>query len=204
MTRSSEPSPALAALRDATRALHADLDQHSPLAQEHLHSASYLDHAARVLGWMRPLEQAVWLTPLSCALEPQLMIEKRLGKSSWLEQDLAEGGFSPMRLAEIPRCPYIPAPTSQAELLGMAYVTEGATLGGAFLSKRWAGRLDGLSLRWLKGYGAETGALWKSFLDVLAVHVVTSSDIAAAQHAAQSTFLSFRCWVIDEAPELPR
>lgn len=204
MTRSTEPSPALSALRDATRAIHADLDQRSPLAGEHLEPAAYLDHARRVFGWMQPLERAVWETPVANSLPPELQADKRQCKAAWLEQDLVEAGYSPLRLAEIPRCPYIIPPSNQAQLLGMAYVAEGATLGGAFLSKRWAGRLDGLSLRWLKGYGAETGALWKSFLAVLAARVTAPADIEDAQHAARSTFLSFRRWVIDEVDDLPR
>lgn len=204
MTRSTEPSPALSALRDATRALHTDLDQLSPLARDTLDKTDYLDHAARVLGWMRPLEQALWFNPLSVQLTSELSVQKRWSKSAWLEQDLLDGGYTPRSVADLPRCPYITEPANEAQLLGMAYVAEGATLGGAFLSKRWAGRFDGLSLRWLKGYGAETGALWKSFLEVLATRVVTPDDIADAQHAAQSTFLSFRRWVIDEAAELSR
>jgi len=191
MTRSSEPSPALAALRDATRALHSDLDQLSPLARDNLQTDTYLDHAARVLGWTQPLEQALWYAPVSASMPPELRVEKRRGKSAWLEQDLLDGGYSPLRIATIPRCPYIPRPVNQAELLGMAYVAEGATLGGAFLSKRWAGRLDGLSLRWLKGYGAETGALWKAFLEVLAAHVITPTDIADAQRAASTSRKAF-------------
>jgi len=204
MTRSIEPSPALSALRDATRALHSDLDQVSPLARDTLDKTDYLDHTARVLGWMRPLEQALWFSPLSAQLSSELSVEKRSGKTAWLERDLLDGGYTPRSVANIPRCPFIPKPTNEAQLLGMAYVAEGATLGGAFLSKRWNGRFDGLSLRWLKGYGAETGALWKSFLHVLATRVVTPVEIADAQQAAQSTFLSFRRWVVDEADHLAR
>ncbi|SDR94967.1 Heme oxygenase [Halopseudomonas xinjiangensis] len=199
MTRSTDPSPALAALRDATRTLHSDLDQLSPLNQDTLQTGSYLHHAARVLGWMHPLEHALWHAPMAASLPAQFAVEKRRDKSAWLERDLLDGGYSSLDVANIPHCPYIASPSNQAELLGMAYVAEGATLGGTFLRKRWAGRFDGLSLRWLQGYGAETGTMWKTFLHVLAVQVTTPAEIADAQRAAQTTFLSFRRWVIDEA-----
>ncbi|HEJ4521416.1 TPA: biliverdin-producing heme oxygenase, partial [Pseudomonas aeruginosa] len=41
---SPSPSPALAALRDATRDLHAELDRRSPLGDDDLDDRAYLDH----------------------------------------------------------------------------------------------------------------------------------------------------------------
>ncbi|HCE8439911.1 biliverdin-producing heme oxygenase, partial [Desulfobulbus alkaliphilus] len=55
---SPSPSPALAALRDATRDLHAELDRRSPLGDDDLDDRAYLDHAGRILGWLEPLERA--------------------------------------------------------------------------------------------------------------------------------------------------
>ncbi|MDU3290821.1 MAG: hypothetical protein E7E29_03460, partial [Pseudomonas aeruginosa] len=49
---SPSPSPALAALRDATRDLHAELDRRSPLGDDDLDDRAYLDHiAARPFVW---------------------------------------------------------------------------------------------------------------------------------------------------------
>ncbi len=56
---SPSPSPALAALRDATRDLHAELDRRSPLGDDDLDDRAYLDHAGRILGWLEPLERAL-------------------------------------------------------------------------------------------------------------------------------------------------
>ena len=81
----------------------------------------------------------------------------------------------------------------------MAYVMEGATLGGAYLYKRLAPRLPGLLLQWLRGYGQATGVRWQEFLEQLARQIDSPEAIGLAQDAAQATFLSFRRWVLDEA-----
>lgn len=185
-------SPALAALRAATHALHADLDSRSPLTAA-LTRADYLDHAARVLGWMRPLEQALW--PLWPDADDAAL---RRGKSRWLEDDLRAGAHAEEPMAD---CPWVTKPSCLAEAFGIAYVAEGATLGGRVLYKRLKTSLDPLPLRWLQGYGEHTGERWGSFQRLLAEHVSTAEDIALAQQAAVQAFTSFRDWVIDATPD---
>jgi heme oxygenase len=184
-------SPALAALRAATHELHADLDSRSPLTAALSH-ADYLDHAARVLGWMRPLEQALW--PLWPDAEDA---HRRRGKSQWLEADL-QG--SSQTTAALPDCPAVPLPTCPAEAFGIAYVAEGATLGGRVLYKRLKASLEPLPLYWLQGYGEQTGERWAAFQRLLAEHVATPEDIVRAQDAAVRAFTSFRDWVLDAVP----
>ncbi|MBB4867939.1 heme oxygenase [Pseudomonas nitritireducens] len=183
-------SPALAALRAATQALHAELDGRSPLTGP-LSRQDYLDHAARVLGWMRPLESALWP-----AWPDDADAALRQGKSQWLEADL-QAGAAPAATD----CPDAPTPGCLAEAFGIAYVAEGATLGGRVLYKRLKTSLDPLPLRWLQGYGEHTGERWSSFQRLLAEHVNSPADIALAQAAAVRAFTSFRDWVIDAAPK---
>jgi heme oxygenase len=189
-------SPALAALRAATHELHADLDSRSPLTAA-LTQADYLDHAARVLGWIRPLEQALW--PLWPDAEDARL---RRGKSQWLEADLQAGSQA---AADLPNCPATPTAQSLAEAFGIAYVAEGATLGGRVLYKRLKASLEPLPLYWLQGYGEHTGERWGSFQRLLAEHVTSEEDIACAQKAAVQAFTSFRDWVLDAAakPAVP-
>lgn len=204
MTAKHLTSPALTALRSATQAQHAELDQRSPLTSTALDDQAYLAHAARVLGWMRPLERAVWHGPLAHSLPAELSPAARSVKSRWLEQDLAEAGLSGEEIAALPDCPYIPVPQSLPEAFGMTYVIEGATLGGSYLLRELSPRMPNLSLTWLRGYGQQTGTLWKEFLRLLDRHVLSEPDIAAAATSAQQTFRSFRLWVIDEANSMPR
>ncbi|WP_448683905.1 biliverdin-producing heme oxygenase [Pseudomonas nicosulfuronedens] len=153
-----------------------------------MNHAAYLDHAARVLGWMRPLEQALW--PFWPDVEDARM---RREKSQWLEADLLAGRHS---IQCLPECPAAPVPHCLAEAFGIAYVAEGATLGGRVLYKRLKAALDPLPLRWLQGYGEHTGERWSDFQRLLAEHVTTPEDIALAQDAAVRAFSSFRDWVL--------
>jgi len=184
-------SPALAALRAATHELHADLDSRSPLTAALTH-ADYLDHVARVLGWMRPLEEALW-PHWPDADDARL----RRGKSQWLAADLQAGAQTS---ADLPDCPVAPVANCLAEAFGIAYVAEGATLGGRVLYKRLRASLEPLPLHWLQGYGEHTGERWGAFQQLLAEHVTTPDEIALAQSAAVRAFSSFRDWVLDAAP----
>ncbi|HCE5954978.1 TPA: biliverdin-producing heme oxygenase, partial [Pseudomonas aeruginosa] len=109
------------------------------------------------------------------------------------------GGMSRAQVEALPRCADLPNATRAAEVFGVAYVMEGATLGGAYLYKRLAPRLPGLPLQWLRGYGQATGVRWQEFLEQLARQIDSPEAIGLAQDAAQATFLSFRRWVLDEA-----
>lgn len=182
----SDISPALAALREATRELHATLDAASPLNADGFSSADYLAYASRVLGWMRPVERHLYSAGL--AWPEALGVANRSRKSHWLEEDLGEAGAAP-------DCPYAPAPDSLAAAYGLAYVCEGATLGGAYLYKRLLPQLAPLPLNWLRGYGAETGAQWKAFTASLAQEVATPAQIEAAAQMAREGFVSFERWM---------
>jgi heme oxygenase len=183
-------SPALAALRDATYPLHAELDQRSPLTHANLGTDDYVAYAARVLGWMRPLEARL----SGIAWPADLQAEQRWHKSAWLSEDLRAAGWQTERIEALDDCTQLPAPTSLAAALGVAYVAEGATLGGAFLYQRLSERLAPSPLRWLQGYGEATGSLWRGFQQSLAAHVTDKQAIRQAQDGARAAFISFRDW----------
>lgn len=197
-TISPDISPALLALREATRPLHVILDEGSPLTAPELDDAAYLAHAARVYGWMQPLEFALYRAPANWQWPARMQSHRRAQKSFWLEQDLEAGGQSP---TDIPLCPYSPVAGSLAAAFGLAYVCEGATLGGAYLNKQLRTRL-GLPLHWLRGYEADTGTLWREFQTVLATEVTTPSAIQGACESACAAFRTFHQWVIKDAQPL--
>ncbi|TRX73222.1 biliverdin-producing heme oxygenase [Pseudomonas mangiferae] len=194
MTAGFQISPVLFALRDATRQLHAELDATSPLIQPNLDEARYVRYVRQVLGWMRPLEAG--LARLQWPVE--LEAPQRFAKSRWLEADLLAAGLDREDLAAIADCPDAPQATDLASGFGIAYVVEGATLGGAILYKRLSPRLPGLPLEWLRGYGGDTGVRWQRFQQQLARHVLSEADIRLAQRSAQEAFRSFRHWVTPE------
>lgn len=136
---------------------------------------------------MRPVERHLYSTALPWPAE--LEVDARGQKSQWLAQDLTDA------TSTVPECPYAPAPCSLAEAYGLAYVCEGATLGGAYLYKRLQPQLAPLQLRWLKGYGPDTGVRWKAFTASLAREVTTPAQIQAAAQKAREGFMTFERWM---------
>ncbi|WP_325062736.1 biliverdin-producing heme oxygenase [Pseudomonas massiliensis] len=175
-------------MRDATRDLHAALDAASPLTTPGFDGEAYLAYARRVLGWMRPVERHLQAAGLPWPAD--LHMDARASKSGWLLEDLGVD-------ASPPDCPYTPRPQDLAGAYGLAYVCEGATLGGAYLYKRLSPALAPMPLRWLRGYGAQTGPLWKTFLAHLATDVTTPEAIDTAAQAARAGFQTFERWMRD-------
>ncbi len=182
----------LNALRQATQAQHAALDQALPLQRDDFGRSDYLDYIARVSGWLRPLEATLWSSPWP-SLEDA---GQRAGKLAWIEADLLEGGWSRAQVDAIPACPYVPQASDEARRFGIAYVLEGSTLGSSFLFRRLQPRLAPLPLHWLLGYGTATGPLWKSFIRRLEEQLAETSQVEAASAAACEAFESFNRWVV--------
>lgn len=135
---------------------------------------------------MRPVERNLYARGLKWPAG--LHSEVRARKCQWLAEDLEGQG-------EAPDCPYAPSPENLASAYGLAYVCEGATLGGAFLYKRLSPTLSPMPLRWLDGYGAQTGPLWKGFLAHLAEDVTSPEAIASAAQAAREGFITLQRWL---------
>lgn len=173
-------------MREATRDLHAALDAASPLSSPGFTGADYLIYAARVIGWMHPVERHLYTGNIPWPAE--LAPAARAQKSAWLAEDLGSD-------TQHPECSYAPRPASLAEAYGLAYVCEGATLGGAYLYKRLSPQLAPMPLRWLHGYAADTGVMWKGFLANLARDVTAPADIEAAANAAREGFVTFERWM---------
>jgi len=75
----------------------------------------------------------------------------------------------------------------------VAYVVEGSQLGGRFLAKRLEDAKPPLPLSYLRGYGDDTGALWKGFL--LHLDSAASGHEAQALQGARDAFDSLTVWL---------
>lgn len=94
------------------------------------------------------------------------------------------------------------SPIDEATALGYLYVIEGSTLGGRVILKQLENNSalqTTQAVQFFSGYGANTGRMWKSFLEALSAYAVhsnqQSSIIEGANHAFQSIhdyFLSLR------------
>lgn len=180
--------PVHQALRLGTRERHELLDRGLGLTSGDVDRAAYLNYLRALLGWLEPLEQRLWALDWPGSLQAR----ERAGKSAWLRADLAAAGDT----APVPLCGKIPVPqAADAYALGVAYVVEGSQLGGRFLAKRLQDAAPALPLRYLRGYGAQVGPLWKGFLLHLDSAAGAQGREAAALQGARDAFDSLTDWL---------
>lgn len=160
------------ALRRATQSLHHMLDQQLPLARPGAGVSDYLDHVRVLRGWL------LALTPL---LQP---CGWGLGYLQALDADLTEA-----EQEQPPAGPALPR-HDPAFALGVAYVVEGAQLGGQVLLRRLRQAGVDHALRYLQGRGEATGPHWRAFLQLLRARLTRAEDIASACRGA--------CWAFDD------
>lgn len=173
-------------LRDGTRDRHETLDQGLALTGDTLSQARYLTYLRALLGWLEPVERQLWQQ----AWPAELRAPARAGKSALIRADLRAAGDT----TPVPQCPDAPAPqAADAYALGVAYVVEGSQLGGRFLAKRLAHTAPCLPLGYLRGYGEETGTLWKGFLAHL--DSAARGQEAQALRGALDAFDSLTAWL---------
>ena len=98
----------------------------------------------------------------------------------------------------------LPPAQTRTEILGVAYVLEGATLGGQFISRhleQTLGFSGGQGYRFFRSYGPEVGPRWQAFRAELArASSPETDDIIVA--AAQSGFDSLHAWFAARKPVL--
>lgn len=186
----STASPVLQMLRSATAAQHKALEARLPLTHPDLDLSTYRRIIQAYYGFHAPL---------------QLLIEDFAGahadperhKMPALLKDLHALGLNDAQIQALPLCRDLPLLESPADLFGIMYVMEGATLGGQVLRRIIAQRL-GIDAdtggEFLDVYGRDTGRLWKAFLQRLAEfnHPRQNPQVA---DAACATFACFARWL---------
>jgi heme oxygenase len=178
-------------LRSATAARHMALEARLPLTHSRLDLDTYQRIIAAYYGFHMPLQQS-----MERFLAPQATDPARQ-KIPALIKDLHALGLSDTQIHALPLCSELPAIGSLAQLLGVMYVMEGATLGGQVLRRIIAEKL-GVDAdsggEFLDVYGRDTGRLWKAFLRQLA-EFDTPLHNAEVVQAACATFHCFQTWL---------
>ena len=145
--------------------------------------AAYRQLLSRLYGFYRPFEAAA-------QLEPE--------RTRWLEQDLDALGVGAAQRDTLPRCAAFPPQLSPDHILGARYVVEGSALGGRGMARQLdpllgpgvtAGRL------FFSGHGADTGAVWRDYLAVLALEPRSLPQCSAIIDGANATFAAFEHWL---------
>lgn len=97
---------------------------------------------------------------------------------------------------DLPALPHVTFKiNSLEEALGMMYVVEGATLGGAYILKallRTPAMKDITTYNYYGVYGDTIGPKWKAFQQVLLTKVTTKEQEDKAIEAASKTFVLFK------------
>jgi heme oxygenase len=148
----------------------------------------------RLWGLYSPLENA--LAVIDWVGAETLVRARR--KTPWLVADLTALGIDP---AHLPQARALPAITNSADVLGVLYVLEGATLGGQVVL-RWLTERLGLSAtdgaQFFSSYGPRVGLMWRAYLETLE-HFGVDPDVGdRIESAALSTFAVFGQWMSAE------
>lgn len=180
----------LLALRTGTRDLHDALEADLDVVDRAADPSEYAALLSAFRDVYAPLERALDASPATPTVLDDWPARR---KTAWLDADLVALGAprsdSPVQV-ELP---------SREDVVGSAYVMEGATLGGAVvlagLQRRWGRPLPH---RFFSSYGADRGRMWRSFRRQ--VEALDDVDVDACVAAARRTFDAFAERCLQAAP----
>ncbi|WP_128547061.1 biliverdin-producing heme oxygenase [Larkinella soli] len=172
-------------LRAETRLLHEQTEQllYADALRSGTLSPRQYGHLLRMqAAYHDALEKAIDRHPAFFAdYEPD-----RRRKTPWLRADLTSAGQTLPALSEGF------ADWSPAQLLGAAYVGEGSMLGGKtvwhYLNQSPALRPLLADARFYRGYGPETGTLWRTFIDFLSRQDAAPAEVVEGARQAFRLF----------------
>ncbi len=168
----------------ATADVHARLHLHAGLAAvaaARIDVSGYRQLLLRLYGFYLPFENAAGLEPV---------------RSGWLASDLAALAVPDYRLATAAVCASLPHLGSPQAVLGAMYVVEGSALGGHGLARQLSSLLGDATLsgrRFFASDGADTGRIWRAFVD--RIDRVANRDRTIVIEAAIATFCCFETWM---------
>lgn len=188
-------------LRRATAADHSEVENAIPLMSDQLTLATYVAVLQRMLGMVTAWEKLGEETtaereyPTAPGKAPRWMqpMMKQRQRQGLLEDDIRSLNSEALSTAT----PALPAFTSDAEFLGGMYVMEGSRLGGQHIAKHVESVLGfdtGRGNAYFRGYGQQTSAMWREFLEVLRTRVPDSEADTVIQ-AARLMFRAFGEWM---------
>lgn len=179
-----------ARLREETRQWHESLERELDLVSPALALERYQHILSKFWGFYVPWER------IASEVFPGAIADRR--KTPNLCADLQYFGIDPQAQ---PVCRRMPLVQSAAEALGGCYVFEGATLGGQIISRHLQQKLGvgpANGGRFFHGYGPDTGAMWRSFEEMVHQYCEGSrADETVA--AAKATFGAFASWLREGA-----
>ena len=193
------------ALRAATQSAHTRLEQ-NPCLRRLMDDDVSPHHYALVLkaflSWHRMMDLA--LADLD-QIDPDA--PARGLKPAWLESDLRQldvlyatgvhaPAGSPDATLDATQCGFGGPGGTLAQRLGLAYVVEGATLGGEVIARHLT-RVLGANVptQFFRSYGDQRGPMWRRLQDLLEKYLPDQPAVDAAIGAARAAFQSLDGWM---------
>jgi heme oxygenase len=189
-TSSVSPTPtAMQKLRNATRRVHAGVEDALPLLDPTLSRARYVEVVQAFQSFYAVLEPRI--SAVVSTHDSALGIADR-AKLPLLARDLVALSAEPVRMGLSVRIPDVHTPS---HAIGALYVIEGATLGGQIIGKHLRDRLGigaTTGAAFFTGYAEATRGMWCQFTD----HVDHRSelDLQVAIETAIETFVTMTHW----------
>jgi heme oxygenase (biliverdin-IX-beta and delta-forming) len=163
-------------LRTQTSSSHKTLEQ-NPLSfllmQDAVEIGDYVNYLKKLYGFVKGFEENVF--PILQNTIPDI---DRRKKTYLLENDLL-AQHQDLQLIEMPNDEIFHQNfNTEASAWGGMYVLEGSTLGGQIINRHLQKKLGDIigQSDYFRGYGAETGTAWKSFLESFCMQAKKSSE----------------------------
>ena len=176
-------------LRRETEANHRAVENSLPLMHVELNTAQYVLCLRQMYGIVAAWEERAadtapeWMQNTLAARQRKRLLELDLAWFGVAEQD--------------DRRPTLPDMNGLPGLLGAMYVMEGSTLGGQLIARHLETTLhlsEGRGNAYFRGYGAQTGPMWKEFCEMLKMRIADDqTDVVVA--SAKAMFVTFGEWM---------
>lgn len=186
-------------LRHETSERHAGLEQSLTVMDPRLSRADYRALLEGFFGYYAPLESRLGASPVWAELSFDFAARRKVPR---LEQDLLALGRTAAELARSPRCTELPELDTIPQVLGCLYVIEGATLGGQVITRHLLAHhalTPETGGAFFAGYGAETGARWRSFGTMLTAAAERFGPADEIVASANRTFETLDRWLFPRA-----
>ena len=186
------PSP-LVLLRERTAEAHRKLEEQIDIKAECADPVRYRRLLEGFYGFYQPLEECLATRP---GWDKVGFDWTERAKVGLLQQDLLALGLSVAAVEGLPKCHQLPPAESFAHALGVAYVLEGATLGGRQITGMLAvSEIPEAARTFFASYGSKVGERWKEFCGMLEQGLSNSREAEAAAEAASATFRELSVWL---------
>jgi heme oxygenase len=185
-------------LKRHTRPVHERVEAQLRLLDPGLTSRRLRRVIERFFGFWEPneMQQMKWSSDHPAEALILRCSERR--RAALFARDLRILGAGDAALEAVLRAPPIFESLDEAKVLGWLYVTEGATLGGAIITRhlRTVHALTDLRFECFKPYAEGPGAMWRAFTSAL--EDFTRDDVArtdSVTRAAVATFEALERWL---------